>query len=589
MNTESKICQNCKQSFTIEPDDFSFYEKLQVPPPTWCSECRLQRRLIWRCERSLYRRKCDLCGNTIISIYSPDKPYTVYCRECYHSDKWDPLSFGVDVDFSRPFLEQFRKLQFKVPRLYAFAFQNVKSDYANGAAFNKNCYLIFVSDHNEDLMYSYSTFDCRNSADLLNCHECELSYDSVTCRKCYKICFSEDCNDSQDLFFCKNCANCQDCIGCANLRNARYQIFNKQYSKEDYLKEMESMRLDSQDGIDSTRVLAFEFWKRFPSKHIHGIQNTNVSGDYVFNSKNAFHAYDSELLEDSKFMNHGNKSRNCYDGYVAVDDGQFSYEIVSAITTSNVKFGYCVWNDFDAEYCDTCENSNNLFGCVSLRKAQYCILNKQYSKEEYEELREKVVLQMKEKPFQDTGGRRFGYGEFFSSDLCPFAYNETVAQDYFPLSKQEAAGKGFLWKEPEERNYKVTQESKNLQQTIKDVPDSILEEVVGCAHEGKCAHQCTTAFKIIPEELTFHRRMNLPLPRLCPNCRHQARFFRKNPLKLWHRKCQCVGSKSENGVYQNTGKHTHGTEKCPNEFETSYAPERHEIVYCESCYQAEVV
>jgi hypothetical protein len=27
---ENKICQNCKGDFTIEPDDFGFYEKMNV-------------------------------------------------------------------------------------------------------------------------------------------------------------------------------------------------------------------------------------------------------------------------------------------------------------------------------------------------------------------------------------------------------------------------------------------------------------------------------------------------------------------------------------------------------------------------------
>ena len=82
--------------------------------------------------------------------------------------------------------------------------------------------------------------------------------------------------------------------------------------------------------------------------------------------------------------------------------------------------------------------------------------------------------------------------------------------------------------------------------------------------------------------------MNLPLPRLCPNCRHYQRIKQRNPLKLWKRQCQCAGQKSENGIYQNTIKHSHENQPCPNEFETSYSPDRKEIVYCEKCYQAEV-
>src|SRR3989338_7109764 len=120
---------------------------------------------------------------------------------------------------------------------------------------------------------------------------------------------------------------------------------------------------------------------------------------------------------------------------------------------------------------------------------------------------------------------------------------------------------------------------------------SMLNEVIRCEHDQKCNEQCTQAFRIISSELEFYRQMNLPLPRLCPNCRHFQRIKQRNPLRLWHRKCKCAGEASENKVYQNTADHIHHskTEHCQNEFETTYAPERPEIVYCEACYLREVV
>jgi hypothetical protein len=47
-------------------------------------------------------------------------------------------------------------------------------------------------------------------------------------------------------------------------------------------------------------------------------------------------------------------------------------------------------------------------------------------------------------------------------------------------------------------------------------------------------------------------------------------------MKLWHRQCMC----SKN--------HPHHGGRCSNEFETSYSPDRKEIVYCEQCYNSEV-
>ena len=149
--------------------------------------------------------------------------------------------------------------------------------------------------------------------------------------------------------------------------------------------------------------------------------------------------------------------------------------------------------------------------------------------------------------------------------------------------------------------------TEDLPDNIKDVKDDIVGKVIECAnaprlkseisHQTECLKSeishtqfsnCTTAFKIIPQELAFYRKMNLPLPRLCPNCRHYERLKQRNPLKLWRRKCMCTGRACVNSLYLNTVEHFHKDKPCPQEFETTYAPDRPEIVYCEECYKQEV-
>src|ERR1035437_6171651 len=115
MQSQIKNCQNCKKDFIIEPDDFSFYEKIKVPPPTFCPECRSQRRLAWRNDFVFYNRNCDLCKRKIISIYSPDNPQIIYCNKCWWRDGWDVSSYGQDYDFSRSFFEQLKELSLKAP------------------------------------------------------------------------------------------------------------------------------------------------------------------------------------------------------------------------------------------------------------------------------------------------------------------------------------------------------------------------------------------------------------------------------------------------------------------------------------------
>jgi len=588
MQPETKTCQNCKVEFVIASEDFAFYEKLQVPPPTWCPQCRTVRRMLWRNERMLYRNTCGLCKRSIISIYSPQTPYVVYCNECFHGDGWDPMSYGVDVDFSRPFLEQFKELQLKVPRLYSFVVQNANSEYANGAAYNKNCYLIFVSDHNEDSSYSYGIMHSKNVMDCLSTLDSELCYEAVNCTKCYHVTFSEDCSDCSNVAFSKNCANCQDCVGCVNLRNKRYHIFNEPYSKEEYAEKIKTLALDTREGIAALQEKLAAMATSHPVKYLHGSRNVSTTGDYIYDSKASTECYDAEALEDCKNIVFGFHTKNTQDAYVIVENSQFSYEAVSAITVNNVKASFCVWTDFDVAYSDTCENCNNLFGCIDLKKKQYCILNKQYSKEEYEALLARIIQHMKDMPYKNERGVVYGYGEFFPLELSPFAYNETVAQEYFPLTKDDATKRGFSWREPEARNYNITLRANQVPNTASEIQDSILSEVIGCEHEGKCVHGCSEAFKITESELQFYRRMNLPLPALCSNCRHMRRHAMKNPLALWKRQCACAGDVSANKAYVNTAKHFHGAAACSNEFETSYTPNRPEIVYCEQCYNAEL-
>jgi hypothetical protein len=271
--------------------------------------------------------------------------------------------------------------------------------------------------------------------------------------------------------------------------------------------------------------------------------------------------------------------------------GELGYETTNpGFSAYHVKFIAQGNAQREVEYSLLNYSSSNLFGCIGLRNKQYCVLNKQYTKESFDKLRTKIIEHMDKMPYIDKKGRVYKYGEFFPPELSPFAYNETIAQEYFPLSKAEAESKGYSWKDPEERNYKIQIPNDKLPDNIKDVKDDIVGKVIECAHQGRCNEQCTTAFKIIEPELQFYKRMNLPLPRLCPNCRHYQRLKQRNPLKLWHRKCQCGGEKSENGVYKNTTNHPHhGPNHCPNEFETSYVPDRPEIVYCEQCYNNEVV
>ena len=574
MNSETKNCQNCKKDFIIEPDDFGFYEKIKVPPPTFCPECRLQRRLAWRNERSLYNRECDLCKKKTISIYSKESDINIYCDKCYWSDNWDALIYAMDIDFSKPFLTQFFELYHKVPapNLFAFGTTMINSAYCNMANDMKNCYLLHDGTFDENVSYGSGAFHSKDSMDVTMIRKCELCYEVVTCINCYQTVFSQNCKDCVDVSFSYGLNGCNNCFGCVNLVKRSYCIFNEQHSPEEYKEKIKSFELDSYKNIFSLKEKMNQFWKKFPKKYYFGVQNLNVTGDYLEHSKNSKSCFGSANLEDSKFCSFVSNGpvKTTYDFTHYGDNIEMVYECLqSGDGIYNNKFGWGNWsNTNNTNYSITVPGSSYIFGCVGLNKKKYCILNKQYTKEEYEELVPKVIKHMNDMPYIDKKGIEYRYGEFFPLEFSPFGYNETTAQEYFYLNEEQIKENGYKWVDYRKRDYKITKSSEEIPDSINQITDSILDEVIGCEHKGECKENCMTAFRILSEDLKFYRRMNLPLPRLCPNCRHYQRLKQRNPLKLWHRKCM--------------------NKDCENEFETSYSPERPEIIYCESCYNREV-
>ncbi len=603
LQPHSKTCKQCSVNFDIFIEDIEMYKKLQVPAPTFCPECRLIRRMTFKNERTFYKRKCDLCDKLIIAVYPQNTSFPVYCPSCWLSDKWNALDYGRDYDFSKPFFEQFRELLNKIPRISLLIdyLRSINSEYTNYTGPLKNCYLVIQAEDNENCSYSSIIVGSQDSMDCYRVFNTQKSYELFNCENCYKCSFSMNCLDCIDVYFSKNLKNCQNCFSCTNLRHKNYHIFNKPYSKEEYSKFIENLNFKSFKIIREYKKKSEDFWLNSINKpNTNGLLNLNVSGDYISNSKNIFYSFDIVGGENLKycFQAHMPISKDCYDYGDWGNNASLMYESINCgENISNTKFSFGSWIGDYLQYCDTVVSSDYMFGCSMVRKGKYCILNKQYTKESFDKLRTQIIEHMNSMPYVDKKGRIYKYGEFFPPELSPFAYNETIAQEYFPLTKEQAIEQGYSWKDPEERNIPITIKSDQLPDHIKDVKDDILNQVIQCANNSDAqrgrspdqdASGCTTAFKIIPQELEFYRKMNLPLPRLCPNCRHYQRIKQRNPFKLWKRKCQCNGTKSDNGVYQNTITHTHGTEPCRNEFETTYAPERKEIVYCEKCYQAEV-
>ena len=556
-------CPISGNQFEHSADDQRLLEKLTpvingqrypLPQPILSPDERKRRRLSFRNERNLYRRKCDKSGTSIISSLSPDKPYPVYSQKVWWGDDWSPFDYGRNFDFSRPFFDQFAELLAVVPRAC------LKSDpdsidnncaYTNFAGSNRNCYLIFDSDFNEDSSYSNVLKHSRNCFDCSYVNRSELCYECTDCSNCYSLYYSQDCTNCSDSYYLNGCIGCKNCLFSTNLVQKEFHINNKPYSKADYFETLKTIDFTDREIVTQLAKKFEAFKVKQPRRFARQIKTENCIGDYIWNAKNCFHCYNISECEDLRYCDALYSAKDCMDVSSFGEAIEKVYESGTiGINAYNIYFCFgVVLNSSDMFYTVDSGQSQNCFGCFSIRRGKYCVLNKEYSKEEYFKLVPKIIAHM-----QRTGE----WGEFFPMSLSAFGYNESVASERFPLNKAQALELGAEWSdyEPEKPDVPVILSSAVPSQ-IAEAADTILNQAIKCPTSGK-------PFRIQRAELDFYRKQGIPLPILHPDERHKARVNRRTPEKLWLRACAKTGE----------------------QLWTSYAPDRPEIIYSESAYHS---
>ena len=497
-------CKQCEVKYEISEKEIDFFNRIgpkfgstsiEMPLPTLCPDCRNHRRQLFRNDRVFYKRNCDMSGESFISLYPENSDYKVYRPSEWYSDKWNPMDNGREFDFSRPFFEQFSELMHDVPRLGIDIVNCENSEYCNYCGDDKNCYLDIAGEANEDCYYNLFVKQSRDVCDCTFVYSSELCYESINSYDCYGCQHCIYCDNCTDCLYCFDLIGCKNCIFSHGLRNKEYCVFNKQYTKADYEKYIESLHLESFDQ----REKLYEGWVKFKLEHAvfranYLLSCENCTGNNLKNCKNCDFSFNATNSEDCRYLYDVLDAKDCQDLNYSLYKPELSYELISTLSMVNSAFSMASHYNNEVYYCDLTNNSSHLFGCIGLKHGEYCILNKQYTKEEYEEVVPKIIEHMKQ-----TGE----WGEFFPISISPFAYNETVAQEYFPLTKEEVVAKGWRWVDRE------------------------------ASDKG---------FRIIPQEEKLYRRLNIPDPQRSPDQRHLDRIKLRTPRKLWERECCKCGA-----------------------------------------------
>ena len=509
MTSITKTCAVSGKEFIITDEDQAMLKQFAVPLPTLCPEERLRRRLATRNEIYVFTRKDSLTGKDIFSMYPEETSFPVIDKEYWWTDEFDPHKYARDFDFSRPFFDQFFEFSNEIPRKNLACNQMTNSDYSNNANNLKNCYLVFNTAHSEDCMNSKHVWFTKDSIDCSYSNNCELCYDCTMCQRCYNTqssLYSDDCVDS---YFLLNCNSCKYCFGCSNLYRKEYHIFNKAYSKEDYEAYMQKLNLSSYSERQAMWEKIWELWYQAPQPHMQTNYVENVSGNYLSEAKDLHNCFQVSKAENMRHCMNVVGAKTSMDYTIFGDNGELIYE--SAVVGNkafDIKFSYDCWESVsNIQYSQFCVQSQNLFGCSNLKKAKYCIFNKQYSNEEFQTLQSRIIEHMKE-----TGE----YGEYFPIEKASFPYNISEAYTYFPMTKEEVIAKGMSWYDIPE-----IEDSVDSGEYLDGLPDSSDPLVIKSEKSGK-------AFRVTSREIDVCKKLKVPLPRMTYDERMMDRMSRLN-------------------------------------------------------------
>lgn len=345
-------CRSCGDAFEIENSDIEFYQKVSpsilgkrhsIPLPTHCPDCRNTRRMAWRNDRSMYVRKSDLSGQRMVSIYPESAPFPVYHPSEWYSDEWDPQDFAQEVDFSRPFFEQWRELMLKVPRLGVDIVNCENSDYCNYCGDDKNCYLDIAGEANEDCYFNLFTKYSRDCADCTFVYNSTLCYECINCYDSYNCRYSMYLTNCADCDFCYDLIGCKNCLFSVNLRNKEYHIYNKAYTKDDYAIELAKLKLGCRSSVEGHSMKWIgERMKKAVYRESYALNSENCTGNNIKNSKNCQHVFNASNCEDSKYLYDVLDAKDCQDLNYSLYKPELAYELISTLQMTYSAFTWRV-------------------------------------------------------------------------------------------------------------------------------------------------------------------------------------------------------------------------------------------------------
>jgi len=137
---------------------------------------------------------------------------------------------------------------------------------------------------------------------------------------------------------------------------------------------------------------------QYPTIPTHSLKSEDSDfGDYLYSCKNCYLSFDNASCQDCLYVFDSFKAVNCAD-CDCVQLSERLYECVDAFKCYNSAYLNFCSRMYDSFFCWDCTDCHDIFGCTHLKHKQYCIFNRQFSKEDYQ----KKVAELLKRPAEEN-------------------------------------------------------------------------------------------------------------------------------------------------------------------------------------------
>lgn len=404
-----RVCALMGEKWFMDEEEIGWYKKFNVPPSKYSPLNRMRIMHGYFIMYNIFYNKHADTGRQMMATIPPASGFRVLeDKEWYERDFSEK---GISLDINRSFFDQLYDLSLSVPLP---AHDNIVPP-ENSIAFlsfgDQDSCLVMASRAKRSFVCS-NAFDTEDSAEIIMGTNVKESYQTINSSNLFRCKFVQDSRDCQNCYFLFDCRNCEFCFGATNQRHKKYLWFNEQLSKEEYERRLA--------GVD---LLSFkireEYRKRFADfvqtqavwPENSNLNTQNSTGEYLEDTIDARECY--HVRGGSRDIDHvtwclGAPSTACAycGGATGSTDCYYSVGVTNchrAFFNMNI-----VTNSQELEYCTRCFDCENCFGCVGLRRKKFCILNKQYSEDEYWKTLDALKCRLLESgEYGDIPGLRF--------------------------------------------------------------------------------------------------------------------------------------------------------------------------------------